>query len=69
MHDAPETWQGRNEKVSKDWRAYRITGFPVREQEALGWWTGNVRKVKRSVLFTLRLVPTGIVGTCFKFLN
>jgi len=65
MRDAPETWQGCNEKVSKDRQAYRNTGSPVNEQDGSGYRTRNVQNVERSALFTLRLVPTGIVGTCF----
>ena len=31
MHEAPETWHGSNEKVSKDWQTYRSTDNPVYE--------------------------------------
>jgi len=65
MHDAPETWQGRDEKASKDRQAYRNTGLPVMSRMAQGYRTRNVQIAERSALFTLRQVPTRTVGTWF----
>jgi hypothetical protein len=67
VHEAPGTWQGSNEKVSKDREPTEARVSPCVDREVQKLWTGNVQIVERFVLFAPRLVPTRSVGTCSNF--